>query len=260
MRINGEKLVDGGFDGRAKWGDKSDHDLEVKLTITESDEERFHTDMTLDGDADAGLSGASALVVRVAGENVVDAAAAGAIKWGGDSVHDFELSTTLTNDGAELFDTAFELDQHDSRSGQLVWTVKLDGDERLYTHLDGQGDVEGGEVSGSSAVVLRLGGEDTFDGSLSGSVEWDTTALSNDDVNIDDWMMMINSTFDSCGDATVAFSLVEDAAERFGLDLALHGEVDLIPPLVTKLPLTSCPTRRRRRTTRSAVASTGMRK
>ena len=110
--------------------------------------------------------------MRVAGENVVDAAAAGAIKWGGDSVHDFELSTTLTNDGAELFDTAFELDQHDSRSGQLVWTVKVDGDERLYTHLDGQGDVEGGDVSGSSAVVLRLGGEDTFDGSLSGSVEW----------------------------------------------------------------------------------------
>ena len=32
--------------------------------------------MTLDGNADAGLSGASALVVRVAGEQVVDAAAA----------------------------------------------------------------------------------------------------------------------------------------------------------------------------------------
>ena len=127
MRINGEKLVDGGFDGRAKWGYKSDHDLEVKLTITESDEERFHTDMTLDGDADAGLSGASALVVRVAGENRRRRRGRGAIKWGGDSAHDFELSTTLTNDGAELFDTAFELDQHDSRSGQLVWTVKLDG-------------------------------------------------------------------------------------------------------------------------------------
>ena len=206
MRVNGEKLVDGGLDGRAKWGDKSDHDLEVTITITESDEERFHTDMTLDGDADAGLSGASTLVVRVAGENVVDGAAAGAIKWGGDSAHDFELSTTLTNDGSELFDTAFELDQHDSRSGQLVWTVKLDGTEALYTHLDGQGDVEGGEVSGSSDVVLRLGGEATFDGSVSGSVEWQEASEG--------------------GDATVAFSLMEGATERFGLDLALHGEVD----------------------------------
>ena len=39
--------------------------------------------------------------------------------------------------------------------------------------------------------------------------------------------MRINLSFDSCGDATVAFSLMEGAAERFGLDLALHGEVDL---------------------------------
>ena len=174
MRINGEKLVDGRFDGRAKWGDKSDHDLEVKLTITESDEERFHTDMTLDGDADAGLSGASALVVRVAGENVVDAAAAGAVKWGGGLVHDFELSTTLTNDGAELFDTAFELDQHDSRSGQLVWTVKVDGDGAPL-HAPGRPGRRRrtGKSPGHRGVVLRLGGEDTFDGPVSGSVEWD---------------------------------------------------------------------------------------
>ena len=202
MRINGKKLVDGGFDGRAKWGDKSDHDLEVKLTITESDEERFHTDMTLDGDADAGLSGASALVVRVAGENVVDAAAAGAVKWGADP-RDFELSTTLTNDGAELFDgragpTRFG---RASWSGRSRWTVKPS--TRTST-ARATSRTKPGSSGGS-----RLAGEDTFDGSVSGSVEWDDCGADDDD---DYWF---NLSFDYCGDATVAFSLMEGAVERF---------------------------------------------
>ena len=68
-------------------------DVELKVVVTEDTAggaETFYAAMTANGEADDGVSGSTALVVRVDGESKVDVELSGSVDTGGDA-HDARM-------------------------------------------------------------------------------------------------------------------------------------------------------------------------
>ena len=82
VRVDGDKVLDGGIGGSAKWGDNS---AEAAMTLISDGNERFYKKTVLDWDRDRDTdtdSGTASLYVRIDGEKVLDGSVEGSSKWG----------------------------------------------------------------------------------------------------------------------------------------------------------------------------------
>merc|ERR1719502_1807793 len=101
--------------------------------------------MTADGEATDGVSGSSALIVRIAEEEQVNGDIAGSIDWSG-----------TTNDLA------------------VSMQVNSEGSEEFYMAMTADGEATDG-VSGSSALIVRIAEEEQVNGDIAGSIDWSGT-------------------------------------------------------------------------------------
>ena len=125
-------------------------DVELKVVVTEDTAggaETFYAAMTANGEADDGVSGSTALVVRVDGESKVDVELSGSVDTGGDA-HDIVASLSVTSDGVEEF--------------------------ALTTTMDGSADNEAyaGVVTGAMELHIAAAGDDAFGAELGGDLAW----------------------------------------------------------------------------------------
>ena len=75
VRVDGDKVLDGGIGGSANWGDNS---AEVAMTVISDGNERFYKKTVLDWDRDGDNdSGTASLYVRIDGEKVLDGSVGG---------------------------------------------------------------------------------------------------------------------------------------------------------------------------------------
>ena len=131
-------------------------DVELKVVVTEDTAggaETFYAAMTANGEADDGVSGSTALVVRVDGESKVDVGLSGSVHGlafdssGGDA-HDIVASLSVTSDGVEEF--------------------------ALVTTMDGSAKSEGyeGYLTGAMELQIAAAGDDAFAAELEGDLAW----------------------------------------------------------------------------------------
>jgi len=125
-------------------------DVELKVVVTEDTAggaETFYAAMTANGEADDGVSGSTALVVRVDGESKVDVGLSGSVDTGGDA-HDVVARLAVTSDGVEEF--------------------------ALVTTMDGSAKSEAyeGYLTGAMELQMAAAGDDAFAAELEGDLAW----------------------------------------------------------------------------------------